>query len=200
MPEDKTSIIKLLGLPEAFAVVLLILSLILALAPYLPGKDFGIIKIPDFTPNTQNKLKLTGPIIFLVSLMLFLPLMTSRVTPPIDDVNRNGANNNRNDDYKDMPNINRNSSDNKRSDDYKDMLKVDNYLATVNNGNKNQSVGVSYKTEQHLARAIELYKQGKYQEAIAECDKALAVDPMNQEAFDLKKRINESIKILNSDR
>lgn len=90
--EDKISIIKLTGLPDIFVGLLLILSLIFVLAPYFPGKDFGPIKIPMFTPSAQKRLKIIGPIIFLGLVTLFLPLInphssgTSSVKPDSDKV------------------------------------------------------------------------------------------------------------------
>jgi len=46
------SIVDALDLPEAFAGTLLILALILLIAPYLSGLDFGVLKIPSF-PESQ---------------------------------------------------------------------------------------------------------------------------------------------------
>ncbi|HST20134.1 MAG TPA: tetratricopeptide repeat protein [Blastocatellia bacterium] len=168
MPGDKTSIIKLLGLPEAFAVVLLILSLIIALAPYLPGKDFGVIKIPEFTLNTQNRLKVIGPIIFLVSLVLFLPLMTVPVPVPPSNINRNGNNDRRNDDI--------------------DLSKKEDYVVSPDETRK--------AVQRYISLASELYKQARYDAAIDECEKALTLEPDDQEAIELRKNITEAISIM----
>lgn len=50
----------------------------------------------------------------------------------------------------------------------------------------------------YVNRAEALYKQGKYQEAIALCDKALAIDPTDRNASTLKSRIMKTRKILES--
>lgn len=49
----------------------------------------------------------------------------------------------------------------------------------------------------HLPRAKALYTQGKYQEAMGECDAELRLNPNNTEALTLRKRIARTIKILN---
>lgn len=77
--EGKISIIKLLGLPETFAVVLLTFSFILVLAPYFSGADFGLFKIPQFTDSARKKLKMVGPVIFLVLVILFVPIIRAPV-------------------------------------------------------------------------------------------------------------------------
>lgn len=73
--EDKVSTIKLVGLPETFAVVLLTFSFVLLLAPYFSGADFGLFKIPQFTDQARKKLKIIGPLLFLASGLLFAPLI-----------------------------------------------------------------------------------------------------------------------------
>ncbi|MGD0682628.1 MAG: PEGA domain-containing protein [Terracidiphilus sp.] len=48
----------------------------------------------------------------------------------------------------------------------------------------------------HLDRGRALYKQGKYPEALAECDTVLKLDPTNAAALALKKQIEQTRKIL----
>jgi hypothetical protein len=72
---DKLSLFKLLGLPEPFGVVLLTISFVLFLAPFLSGKDFGVIIIPEFKHATKKRLKKVGPIVFIICLLLFFPLI-----------------------------------------------------------------------------------------------------------------------------
>jgi hypothetical protein len=86
--EDKTSIIKSIGLPETFAVVLLTFNFILFLAPYFSGADFGLFKIPQFTDSARKKLKIIGPFVFLLSVMLFVPLLPVHPLPPQVNANR----------------------------------------------------------------------------------------------------------------
>ena len=92
--EDKTSIIKILGLPEAFTAVLLIIGLILSLAPYFSGADFGLFKIPQFTDTARKKLKIIGPVIFLLLVTLFIPMIHLRAITPSDNANRSNTNGN----------------------------------------------------------------------------------------------------------
>jgi tetratricopeptide (TPR) repeat protein/uncharacterized membrane protein YhdT len=95
--EERASIIKLLGLPETFAVVLLTFSFILTLAPYFSGADFGLFKIPRFTDFARKKLKLIGPIVFLVLVTLFVHMIPQRVSINSNNANRSDNNNNRSD-------------------------------------------------------------------------------------------------------
>lgn len=50
---------------------------------------------------------------------------------------------------------------------------------------------------QHISRARSLYAGGQYQAALRECDNALRLDPKNREVLALKKRIQNTIDILN---
>ncbi|MEN3326715.1 MAG: Tetratricopeptide repeat [Acidobacteriota bacterium] len=52
------------------------------------------------------------------------------------------------------------------------------------------------QTVSFINRAQALYNEGKYQEAIAWCDKALAIDPTNSRASNLKSRIIKTQKII----
>ena len=63
-----------LGLPLEFGVILLTLSLILLLGPYMAGKDFGTFKIPAFNSETKQVLKIIGPILFMSIVGLFIPI------------------------------------------------------------------------------------------------------------------------------
>jgi hypothetical protein len=155
--EDKTSIVKLLGLPEAFAVVLLTFSFVLLLAPYFSGADFGLFKIPQFTDLARKKLKIIGPIVFLVSFILFLPVIRHgpRTSVNGNDVTTNGSSN----------------------------------LSTPRD--------VHNEVQKHLARARDLYAQREYKDAVKECDKALDLEPENQDALTLKTSINKTMEVLN---
>lgn len=168
--EDKISIIKLIGLPESFAVVLLTFSFILLLAPYFSGADFGLFKVPQFTDGGRKKLKIIGPIIFLVLVMLFPSLITNRAPVASNNTNRNIANDNRND--------------------------AGNGI-TKNDNKPAPQIDAHNQAQQHIARAQDLYKEALFQDAIKECDAALGLEPANQEALDLKKDINEYLEIRN---
>lgn len=165
--EDKINVVKLLGLPETFAVVLLTFSFVLLLAPYFSGADFGLFKIPQFTEPARRKLKIIGPIAFLLLFILFAPVIPRAP--------------------KTQPNIN--NADRKETD-------PDN---AVGNTKRNQSTPADIHSEvqQHLARARELYAQARYDDAVKECNKALDLEPENQDVLSLRTSINKTTEILN---
>lgn len=72
---NKKSVISWLGIPQAFGSVLLSLSLILTLTPYLAGTDFGIFKVPDLNANSRKTFQWLGPVFLLGSCLLFVPLI-----------------------------------------------------------------------------------------------------------------------------
>ena len=76
---EHKSTYTLLGLPDDFATVLLIVALILALSPYLSGADFGVFKVPSFSDEVRSRLRLLGPLALAGVVLLFLP-----VWPPSD--------------------------------------------------------------------------------------------------------------------
>jgi hypothetical protein len=61
----------------------------------------------------------------------------------------------------------------------------------------NQSSQRERPQSYHVRRARGLYNQGKYQEALVECDAELRVNPRNEEAISLRRRITTTIHILN---
>ena len=165
--EERASIIRLLGLPESFTVVLLIFSFILVLAPYFAGGDFGLFKIPQFTDNSRKKLRIIGPIVLLVLISLFVPII-----PQHGAANLNNAN---------------------RSDN-------DNTNARIEKAANPPPVDVRAQVQQHIKRANDLYthadNDADFAEAVKECNEALALEPENQEALNLKERINKTWEVL----
>ncbi|HEX8161849.1 MAG TPA: hypothetical protein VF538_08260 [Pyrinomonadaceae bacterium] len=71
---EKVSLIKLLGLPEAFGGTLIAFFFILLLSPYFSGADFGILKVPAFTDLAKKWLRLIAPILFASSVFIYLPI------------------------------------------------------------------------------------------------------------------------------
>jgi serine/threonine-protein kinase len=51
--------------------------------------------------------------------------------------------------------------------------------------------------DKRVERARALYKQGRYQAALSECNEALKLYPQHRNALELKREINDAIKILN---
>jgi hypothetical protein len=137
--EERASIIKLLGLPETFAVVLLTFSFILALAPYFSGADFGLFKIPQFTDSARKKLKIIGPIIFLVLVILFVPLIPQHVSTISNNANRS-------------------DNDNKQNEP--------NNARTENTTSPTPLVNIHAQAQQHIKRANDLYNNANLEDAI----------------------------------
>lgn len=76
--ERHESVIHRLGLPPEFGLVLLVLSLALAVAPYLANSDFGILKVPSFVPRTRKRLRVVGLVALLVAMGLHVPILRSQ--------------------------------------------------------------------------------------------------------------------------
>lgn len=77
-----TSVLDRMNLPDGFGYLLLVLALILTLAPWFHGQDFGLLKIPDFAPRTRRVLLLVGPLALLLAVGLHAPLHEAR-SPPL---------------------------------------------------------------------------------------------------------------------
>lgn len=71
---DQSSVFELIRLPAAFQGLILSFFFILLLAPYFSGANFGIFRIPEFTPNARRRLKLAGPFLFTGVLAGFVPV------------------------------------------------------------------------------------------------------------------------------
>lgn len=79
MPNNKrNSLFKLSGLPDGFGVVVLTFGFAIALSPYLAGIEVGGLKIPAFSEGIASGLKIAGPILFLVIIALFVPVVKKR--------------------------------------------------------------------------------------------------------------------------
>ncbi|HWW76252.1 MAG TPA: hypothetical protein VNZ44_12695 [Pyrinomonadaceae bacterium] len=167
--EERASIIKLLGLPETFAVLLLTFSFILALAPYFSGADFGLFKIPQFTDSARKKLKVIGPLVFLALVMLFVPVVGQHAPEKPNPVNPD-------------------NNTNKQAAPDATPTKEESGRATP--------ADVHAEVQQHIKRANELYNHADLEDAVGECDKALNLEPGNREARDLREEIEGVMKTL----
>jgi len=85
MVEKTFSIIEILGLPSALGASLLLFALILSVAPWLPGADFGIFKIPDFADSVKRCLRILGPVIFILAILFHLPIFPGHTTTKATD-------------------------------------------------------------------------------------------------------------------
>jgi hypothetical protein len=86
--DNRRSSLRILGLPEKFGEILLVLCLILFLSPYFSGSDFGILKIPNFSPGIVGALRIFGPIALVSGILLYLPTWKEPVKINVD--NRGG--------------------------------------------------------------------------------------------------------------
>lgn len=74
MNKDNYSLFAWLGIPNEISVVVALLGLSLALAPFAGGIDFGAIKIPRFPRPMRTKAAITGIVVFSLMCAGFLPL------------------------------------------------------------------------------------------------------------------------------
>ena len=70
-------------LPQEFGALLLSLALILTLAPYLSGHDFGIFKIPAFNDGARSNLKWIGPVLLVAGIIIHLPFGHALCDEPV---------------------------------------------------------------------------------------------------------------------
>jgi hypothetical protein len=66
------------GLPDSFGVILLVFSLILFLAPYFSGTDFGLFKIPTVNESAKKLLRIIGPVLFVSCILSFVPIFSEK--------------------------------------------------------------------------------------------------------------------------
>lgn len=74
MSTDRKSTLNLLHIPEEFGLLLLTLTLILAISPLIGDTDLGIFKIPKFSQQVTSILIYLGPVLFVISIILHMPL------------------------------------------------------------------------------------------------------------------------------
>lgn len=106
--KPKCSTYELIGLPSHFANFLLIFCFLLSVSPYLAGSDFGIFQVPEFDASTKQILKVLGPVAFVLTVFLFIPIWRGSIdkvepyvngsspsktveTPPIELLQPNSA-------------------------------------------------------------------------------------------------------------
>lgn len=78
MPTEKINSIDAFGLPKEFCILFLTIMFILMLVPYLGGIDFGVINIPVLSESMTSKLRYLGPILFLLSCLLYVPVWNQK--------------------------------------------------------------------------------------------------------------------------
>lgn len=81
MSSEKKSTLQVLGFPNEVGLLVFTLTLILALSPFLGGVDLGIFKVPSFSAKKTGVLYFLGPILFLASVLLFVPLWPQKLRP-----------------------------------------------------------------------------------------------------------------------
>ncbi len=85
------SVLEATGLPSQFGTTLLLLFLILSIVPFFSGKDFGVLKIPEFGEASKRRLRLVGPLLLLTAIILHLPLLPLRTPTESHLEDRNPA-------------------------------------------------------------------------------------------------------------
>lgn len=70
-------------LPQTFGALFLSFALILTLAPYLFGHDFGIFKIPDLGPSMRQRLKWIGPSVLILGILIHIPFGPALCEKPV---------------------------------------------------------------------------------------------------------------------
>jgi hypothetical protein len=78
---DGISIYAYLGIPPQVSVIIFTLALILTIAPYAPERNFGIFNVPAFSALALCRLRVIGPIFFLLSVVSFIPLWPTSAVP-----------------------------------------------------------------------------------------------------------------------
>ncbi|MEM7068223.1 MAG: hypothetical protein AAF478_05000 [Pseudomonadota bacterium] len=64
-------------LPAELGVLFTTLALILAVSPFASGKDFGVIKIPEFKEATKKRLKIASPLLIISAFAIYIPIPVS---------------------------------------------------------------------------------------------------------------------------
>jgi hypothetical protein len=81
LKEKTMSLATRIGLPEQFQNTVLLLGFLLALAPYLAGVKIGSLQVPTFERRKRRMMRLCGPLVFLVTLALVVPVPVWLASP-----------------------------------------------------------------------------------------------------------------------
>jgi hypothetical protein len=69
------------GVPDGLGLTLFLIALSLAMAPYWPGADFGVFRIPEFSPAWRRRLRVVGPMVLLVVVVAHVPVPAAAPDP-----------------------------------------------------------------------------------------------------------------------
>jgi len=78
------SLYQYFGIPDALSVGFVVFCAILFMSPYAAGSDWGIFKIPQFGQRASRILKWVGPILVVIAILGFIPMISTQA-PPIPD-------------------------------------------------------------------------------------------------------------------
>jgi hypothetical protein len=86
----RQSTLGFLGLHPSVGVGVLLLSLGIAVSPYLSGQELGGLRLPALTEGAQDLLAWLGPVLLVSVLALFFPVwpVLKAGTPSDEDVRR----------------------------------------------------------------------------------------------------------------
>jgi hypothetical protein len=71
-----TGTYQILGIPDPIAGTFVAIAIVLTLAPYAAGADFGVVKVPRFSALARRRLKAIGPAVLFLAVGGFAPLWT----------------------------------------------------------------------------------------------------------------------------
>ena len=69
------------GIPDSITGTIVTLCIALTLAPYAAGMDFGVIKVPTFSPAARRRLKFAGPLLLILAIGGFVPTWHTGPSP-----------------------------------------------------------------------------------------------------------------------
>ncbi len=69
------------AIPDEIRHTILAISIALALAPYIPGRDLGPIKVPKVNAMFRKLLQWGGPLLIIISVLLYLPIIPETEQP-----------------------------------------------------------------------------------------------------------------------
>ncbi len=77
---EKSNLKNKFDIPDPVLGSLFLIIVVLFFSPYIGGVDFGFLKIPSFQPTILVFLKVAGPILIVLFIFLFIPLLKIKTT------------------------------------------------------------------------------------------------------------------------
>ena len=77
------SLLDYVGLPGEFGLTILLLSLVIFVAPFLAGSDFGFLKVPAFSEKATRRMYFIGPAMMVAAVSIHIPILEDTKAPTI---------------------------------------------------------------------------------------------------------------------